>query len=584
MEKQILAAGYVRVSTPIQVKEGESLSTQREQIRNFVKSRGWQLIEEYSDEGLSGAKSESRPGLQQLLKDAKAGKFSVVVFSKLSRFARNARDYQNLSYELEKAGVLIISIKEGIDKSTQTGRLIAGILSLFAEWEHETIREQMFENKMIRWRQRRSFVGKPPFGYAWNKTTKELEIVPEEAEIYNRIVNMYVNQHLAMRDIAIKLNAEGLKCKRAVFNAAVISYILKNPCYYGSYTVNRHVYVDGPRGAGTKRTKTLKPESEAIEFPIPAIIGKPEWDRIQEATRRNKVKVKHKGEFTDLFFLRNVLKCGVCGGKLQARIGNRRKDGTAPRYYVCYWAGTSRKSIESGRKNKCQLPFIPADYVERQVWNKIMLLFTLNPTQSFGKVLETESYEDKIQSIEKTISRLQTKLKTKERTRERLYKMTELDECDLNDLNKRLRLNKEEILSIEGNLSENMNAKQELTEKIKKQQERKTFVNEHKENLERLRKEINTLEPADKKILVEAMLESPVTVHCQYEDPKHPEDGAGPVVDFRIRFNPEIIKRFIDEGKLLKLNQNSPFNNATTHSRRGSRNNQDTLGSRQDRQ
>jgi len=89
-----------------------------------------------------------------------------------------------------------------------TPQVLAGILALFAEWEHETIREQMSENKMIKWRDKRSFLGKTPFGYTWNNSTKQLEVNPREAEIYLDIVNMYIEQGMAFRDIAVKLKAE----------------------------------------------------------------------------------------------------------------------------------------------------------------------------------------------------------------------------------------------------------------------------------------------------------------------------------------------------------------------------------------
>jgi len=147
------AVGYIRVSTSIQVKEGESLSTQRQQIVDYAKNKGWELDSIYSDEGISGAKIEYRTNLKKLIEDAKQGKFEVIIITKLSRFTRNAREYMNLSYELKNYGISLVSIKENIDSTALTGKMMAGFLALFAEWEHNIIKEQMHENKMARWKE-----------------------------------------------------------------------------------------------------------------------------------------------------------------------------------------------------------------------------------------------------------------------------------------------------------------------------------------------------------------------------------------------------------------------------------------------
>jgi site-specific DNA recombinase len=88
-----------------------------------------------------------------LIEDAKQGKFEVIIITKLSRFTRNAREYMNLSYELKNYGISLVSIKENIDSTALTGKMMAGFLALFAEWEHNIIKEQMHENKMARWKE-----------------------------------------------------------------------------------------------------------------------------------------------------------------------------------------------------------------------------------------------------------------------------------------------------------------------------------------------------------------------------------------------------------------------------------------------
>jgi site-specific DNA recombinase len=574
------AVGYIRVSTPLQVAEGESLDTQRQQIEDFVKQHGWQMANIYEDQGKTGTKVEYRTGFQLMMNDAKEKKFEVIVFTKLSRFARNARDYQNYSHELNKYGIQIFSIKENIDPTTPIGKMIAGMLALFAEWEHETIREQMYENKMVKWKEKRAFIGKPPFGYVWNKESKKLEVYKPDADVYYNIVKMYCEQGMPMRDIAIQLNNEGLKCKRSVWSSGTISYILKNQIYYGLYVVNQFVYIDGNRGAGTKRTKKRKPESEAITFPVDPLISKPEWDRIQQITKHNKIIPKRTSENTMSFFLRSVLVCGRCGSRMNARMGSTKKDGSFLRYYVCYYSGTSKKSIETHRQ-KCDLPYIPAKDVEAAVWSDIMVMFALNPKQAFKDMFDPVKHQEQIDNQINIIFNLEQDLARNLRTNKRILKIIkDLDDKEFNSesIGSDLISNEKEKYGIQGRLSDAKVRLKELQGRLTREKEAFDFMKKNKKQLDSIRNDIRNLSMTDRRILVESMLKDPVVV--DYEDPIPGEHGGGVAADYKIHFNPEIIKRFIEEGKIGQLNINSSDNNTSSHPRGGIGNDEDPFGSR----
>jgi site-specific DNA recombinase len=582
----IKVAGYIRVSTAIQASEGESLSTQEQQIKDYIKQRGWQLTKLYKDEGLSGTKIEYRTQFQQMVSDAKDGQFSVIVFTKLSRFARNAREYQNLSYELKQNKVDLVSIKENIDATTKSGKMIAGILSLFAEWEHETIKEQMYENKMIRWKSNRSFIGKTPFGYTWNKTTKKLEIVPEEEKMYKKIVSMYLEQGMAFHAIATKLNSEGQPFerinlldgkvhKKGKWSSATISYMLKNPCYYGHYVVNQRVYKDGPKGAGTLRSKSeFKPVSEAITFEPEKMISKTDWDKIQETTKFKKVQTKRSTEETRSYFLRDVLVCGHCGAAVKPRMGARRKDGTILRYYCCFYAGTSEKKLLEAQKNRCYLPYIKAEEIEKIVWRAVLDKFgfgvELNKfgTAKHGKgiknvyasIFDTDRFDERIKELELSIPNLDSELKKKMRYGENLMKFEDIDDPDKEEINRLRRINKDEVLIAKSNFD---NATLKLSELCRMRDQEKAnydFLNKNKyefvEMKKKLSKELKDLSIEDQKILVEQMLSEKIVVNYQ-----HDTDGEGEGVQtiIKMRFNPAVFQRFMEEGKLTQLNKNGSY-------------------------
>ena len=89
MEKEKLrAVGYRRVSMKEQV-DGHSLDAQEKNIRDYAKHNDWELIEIYTDAGISAKKDSHRPALAKLMQDAEAGKFDVVIVDKVDRFYRH---------------------------------------------------------------------------------------------------------------------------------------------------------------------------------------------------------------------------------------------------------------------------------------------------------------------------------------------------------------------------------------------------------------------------------------------------------------------------------------------------------------
>jgi len=542
-------AGYVRVSTPFQAKKGESLKTQETEIKKFAKDKGWDLVKIYKDEGLSGSKAESRPGFMKMINDSSRDKFEGIIFSRLSRFARNAGDFLHFNDRLKDNGVSLISIKEGIDPTNKTGKLMMGLLALIAEWERETIREQMSENKMARWKDYRTFLGKPPFGYVWNKEKKKLEINEDEAETYKRVVDMYCNLGVSFKDIALKLREESIKCKKAYFSSTTISYMLKNPAYYGNYVLNKTEYEYNPNSGRHRRTKKPKPASEHITFPIPPIISKTEWDKIQKKTSFNRVKSKRSTYVQNEYWLRDLLICKECGGKIKPHHGGKRKDGTFPRYYSCYWADASKKTLTLANKKRCKTPLIRAKSIETEVWKNLFSRFLIYPQfrEEFVPLIDKVKYDSEEKALDDKLKRLNKELKKKQNARKRLYDAFEDDGFDKNELGQRLNKNQNEILEIEAHLSE---AQQRL-ENIKMAKENdhllKDFLNNKPDVLKKIAKDIWALSAEDKKKVAESMIDEKVKVDWYLEE-------WGKKVEqphFDSTFNLSILNDLMSQNKIL---------------------------------
>jgi DNA invertase Pin-like site-specific DNA recombinase len=112
---------------------------QIEELKAFCVRRDWDVVEEFTDTGVSGSK-ESRPALNRLLADAKRRRFDTVLVYRYDRFARSLRQLVNALAEFDALGIHFVSLHEGVDTSTPNGRLVFGIFASIAEFERELIR------------------------------------------------------------------------------------------------------------------------------------------------------------------------------------------------------------------------------------------------------------------------------------------------------------------------------------------------------------------------------------------------------------------------------------------------------------
>ena len=134
MKKRV--ALYCRVSTGDQ-----HLETQLLDLRELAKQRGCEIVLEYTDI-ISGAKSK-RPGLDQLLADARRHRFDVVFVSAFDRIARNVRHFLDVLDELNHLGIEFVSKRENIDTSGPLGRAMLTIVGAISELERSLIVERV---------------------------------------------------------------------------------------------------------------------------------------------------------------------------------------------------------------------------------------------------------------------------------------------------------------------------------------------------------------------------------------------------------------------------------------------------------
>jgi DNA invertase Pin-like site-specific DNA recombinase len=130
---------YARVST---ANHGQDVSLQTREQHQFAEARGWQVFDDYIDQGVSGSK-DSRPELNRLMADARRRKFDIVLVWKLDRFGRSLRHLVNALAEFESLNISFVSLSDNLDLSTASGRLMFQIIGAMAEFERALIQERV---------------------------------------------------------------------------------------------------------------------------------------------------------------------------------------------------------------------------------------------------------------------------------------------------------------------------------------------------------------------------------------------------------------------------------------------------------
>lgn len=134
----IRVALYARVS---KANGHQDPAMQLRELREYAARRSWTIFEEYTDH-LTGSK-DSRPALNRLMTDSHRRKFDAVLVWKLDRFGRSLRHLVNAIAELEALGLAFVSLRDNLDLSTPSGRLMFHVIAAMAEFERTLIQERV---------------------------------------------------------------------------------------------------------------------------------------------------------------------------------------------------------------------------------------------------------------------------------------------------------------------------------------------------------------------------------------------------------------------------------------------------------
>ena len=223
---------YIRVSTQEQAKEGYSIGEQEERLRDYCNAMRWDTFKIYVDPGYSGGDT-ARPGLQDLIKDVKAGLVDKVVVYKLDRLSRSQKDTLILIEDVFLANkVDFVSMTENFSTSSPLGRAMIGFLAVFAQLEKDKINERMIMGKEARAKQGLWNGGTEPIGYDYDKNEDMLN--PNEYEqIQIRELRELFLKGLPLRTIETLFREKGYKHKHGEWDPKAMRRVLRSKLYLG---------------------------------------------------------------------------------------------------------------------------------------------------------------------------------------------------------------------------------------------------------------------------------------------------------------------------------------------------------------
>lgn len=303
-------AAYARVSTDSE-EQLSSYEAQVEFYTRYIKGNpGWEFVDVYTDEGISGTNIRKREGFNRMVNDALSGKIDLILTKSISRFARNTVDTLTTVRTLKDHKVEVYFEKENIYTLDTKGEVMLTIMGSLAQEESRSISEN------VTWGKRRSMEeGKFSLAYkcflGYEKGEDGLpRIVEHEAEIIREIYQLFLGGS-TVRSIADHLTAKDIPTPagKKKWSVSTIMSILQNEKYKGDALLQKTYTADFL----TKKVKKNCGEVPQyyIENSHPAIIDAETFDLVQkEIERRN----PHRYQLHRSSPLNAKIICGECGG------------------------------------------------------------------------------------------------------------------------------------------------------------------------------------------------------------------------------------------------------------------------------
>ncbi|MCD4713270.1 MAG: recombinase family protein [Clostridiales bacterium] len=316
----------------------DDLPMQKNACRSFIEKKGWSLVNEYIEDGVSGYKKsvKDRENIQQLLSDAEQGLFDVLLVFMFDRLGRKQDETPQLVLEFIRLGVEVWSVEEGRLKLDDHNDSLYNYLRFWqAEGESRKTSVRVKESHTQMAKQGIYRGGAVPYGYEliasgeYNKKNVNLRKIvqkPDEAKIVKEIYRLALEEGFGGGRIAAWLNEQGiLTQKENTWRSTVVNKILSNPIYKGYMAFNKtHASINGQ--IKSSKDDWILPDHQNLDL---VIVSENHWNEVQKLRAKRdprlfresnaNVEVNYTyercGSKSPLLFV-NMIKCGHCGHPL----------------------------------------------------------------------------------------------------------------------------------------------------------------------------------------------------------------------------------------------------------------------------
>lgn len=302
---------YCRVSTEKE-QQLDSLSNQKRFFEEYASQNSYNLVDIYADEGITGRQTRKREAFNQMMRDARTGKFDMLVVKDISRFARNTVDLLTSVRELKSMNIDVQFITNSY-KALGNSEFILTVYGAIAQEESAGLSKKVKFGKNITAERGRV----PNFVFGYNKKINDkynLEINEEEAKIVKEIFDMYVNKGYGTAKIANILNDRGIRTKRSqsFFSPTVIGRLLKHKIYTGTVENKQSEIVDFLTG---QRRQIPEEEHILVKNEKLRLVSDEVFEKAQAKLNEssNKMKTHFKNANSTKYLYSTLIKCEHCG-------------------------------------------------------------------------------------------------------------------------------------------------------------------------------------------------------------------------------------------------------------------------------
>jgi DNA invertase Pin-like site-specific DNA recombinase len=323
MTAPVRAALYLRVSTGRQADSDLSIPDQRRQAKGYCASRGWEIVADYVEPGVS-ATDDRRPEFQRMIDaaTAKPPAFDVILVHSFSRFFRDQFQLEFYVRRLAKNGVRLVSITQELGDDPMSN-MIRQIMALFDEYQSRENAKHTLRAMKENARQGFWNGALPPIGYRIVAVRLIFRLAREGDGS---------SGPMGVKSITKHLNAAGVRTRDGGrWGIGTVHKVLTRTTYIGRHRFNTKLW----------KTRERKPDAEVVEMAVPPIIDSSEFEAVQTLLKTRSPALTAPRIVSGPTLLTGICFCAGCGMAMTLRTGK----GGRYRYYTC---STKARQGETG--------------------------------------------------------------------------------------------------------------------------------------------------------------------------------------------------------------------------------------------